>query len=48
MIVRTDVAAVAVNSLNNPEAKNKTFTLFNVAQPQLDAWKSALGAVAAD
>lgn len=48
MIARADVAAVAVNALNNPDAKNKTFTLFNVAQPQMDAWKSALGAVAAD
>lgn len=48
MIARADVAAVAVNALNNPDAKNKTFTLFNVAQPQADGWKSALGAVAAD
>ncbi|MDX2144848.1 MAG: SDR family oxidoreductase [Rhodospirillaceae bacterium] len=48
MIARADVAAVAVNALNNPDARNKTFTLFNVSQRQVDEWKSALGAVTAD
>lgn len=48
MIARADVAIVAVNALNNPDAKNKTFTLFNVSQRQNDAWKSALAEVAAD
>jgi uncharacterized protein YbjT (DUF2867 family) len=48
MIARADVAAVAVNAVANPDARNKTFTLFNTPQPQIDAWKSALGALAKD
>jgi uncharacterized protein YbjT (DUF2867 family) len=48
MIARADVAAVAVNALVNPDARNKTFTLLNTAQPQVDAWKSALGAIPKD
>ncbi|MBL8644470.1 MAG: NAD(P)H-binding protein [Rhodospirillaceae bacterium] len=48
MIARADVAAVAVNALNNPDAKNKTVTIFNVTHPQLEGWKSAFAGIPAD
>jgi len=48
MITRADVAAVAVNALVNPDAKNKTVTIFNVTHPQLDGWKSQFAGIAAD
>jgi uncharacterized protein YbjT (DUF2867 family) len=48
MIARADVAAVAVNALVNPDANRKTVTIFNVAHPQLDGWKSAFAAIPAD
>jgi uncharacterized protein YbjT (DUF2867 family) len=45
MIARADVAAVAVQALVDPAARNKTVMILNVAQPQVDAWKSAFAAV---
>ncbi|MCU0760916.1 MAG: NAD(P)H-binding protein [Steroidobacteraceae bacterium] len=45
MIARADVAAVAVQALVDPGARNKTVMILNVAQPQVDAWKSAFAAV---
>jgi len=45
MISRSDVAAVAVHALVDPAARNKTVVILNVAQPQVDGWKSAFAAV---
>jgi uncharacterized protein YbjT (DUF2867 family) len=45
MIARADVAAVAVQALVDPSARNKTVMILNVAQPQVEAWKSAFAAV---
>lgn len=45
MIARADVAAVAVHALVDPAARNKTLVILNVAQPQVDGWKSAFEAV---
>jgi uncharacterized protein YbjT (DUF2867 family) len=45
MIARADVAAVAVHALVDPAARNKTLVILNVAQPQVDGWKSAFAAV---
>jgi hypothetical protein len=46
MIARADVAAVAVQALVDPAARNKTMVILNAAQPQVDSWRSAFGAVA--
>jgi uncharacterized protein YbjT (DUF2867 family) len=45
MISRSDVAAVAVHALVDPAARNKTLVILNVAQPQVDGWKSGFAAV---
>lgn len=45
MIARADVAAVAVQALVDPAARNKTVMILNVSQPQVDGWKSAFEAV---
>ena len=45
MIARADVAAVAVQALVDPAARNKTVMLLNVAQPQVDGWRSAFAAI---
>jgi uncharacterized protein YbjT (DUF2867 family) len=45
MIARADVAAVAVQALVDPAARNKTVMILNVAQPQVDGWKSAFATV---
>ncbi len=46
MISRADVAAVAVQALVDPAARNKTMVILNASQPQVDSWRSAFGAVA--
>jgi predicted amidohydrolase len=48
MIARADVAAVAVHALADPAARNKTAVVLNASQAQVDGWKSAFPAVAAD
>jgi len=48
MITRGDVAAVAVNALVNPDAGNKTVTIFNVTHPRLDGWKSTWAEIPKD
>lgn len=45
MIARADVAAVAVQALVDPAARNKTVMILNVSQPQVDGWKSAFATV---
>lgn len=45
MIARADVAAVAVQALVDPAARNKTMMILNVSQPQVDGWKSAFATV---
>ena len=45
MIARADVAAVAVQALVDPAARNKTLVILNVAQAQADGWRSAFAAV---
>ncbi len=45
MISRADVAAVAVQALVDPAARNKTLVILNAAQPQVDSWKSAFASV---
>jgi uncharacterized protein YbjT (DUF2867 family) len=48
MIARADVAAIAVNALVNPEAKNKTISVFNISSPQIDSWKTGFAAIPKD
>ena len=45
MIARADVAAVVVQALVDPAARNKTMVILNVSQPQVDGWRSAFAAV---
>lgn len=45
MIARADVAAVAVQALVDPAARNKTVMILNVSQAQVDGWKSAFATV---
>ncbi len=47
-ISRADLAAVAVESLFNPDARNKTFELFNAAAFSVDGWKKDLAKLHAD
>lgn len=47
-ISRIDLAAVAVESLFHPDARNKTFELFNAATFSIDSWKKDLAKLHAD
>lgn len=47
-IEREDLAAVAAECLFNPDARNKTFELFNAATFRIDGWKADLKKLRAD
>ncbi|MBM3513387.1 MAG: SDR family oxidoreductase [Alphaproteobacteria bacterium] len=48
MVTRGDVALVVVDALANPDARGKSFTVFNVTHPDLTGWKSAFAKLPRD
>lgn len=48
MVTRGDVALVVVDALANPDAKGKSFTMFNVTHPDVTGWKSAFAKLPKD
>jgi uncharacterized protein YbjT (DUF2867 family) len=48
MVTRGDVALVVVDALANPDARGKSFTMFNVTHPDVTGWKSAFARLPKD
>ena len=46
-ITRGDVALVAIESLTNPEAAGRAFTVFNGEGPATAGWKQSFGGLPA-